>query len=101
MYTIELNRRTLANWERMENENAHGERLRAIADYFYKATEKAHGPWWGFYEIRCVLCEINRTHEAAGHLTPFLGDLRRVCLERLRGCILEVYGADVLRAVNP
>lgn len=106
MYTIELNRRTLANWERLTEENAHGVRLHSIACKFLCAVEEAEdfnrtAPVQDFAEVCAVFLTINTQHQNAGSLSPFLYDLREQTRARLRFLIAAYFGPGVAATVNP
>ena len=105
MYTIDIPARKLANWARLENENAHGVRLWSIACFFYglaEIEEDGRGQFTeGLAEVCGIVCEINNLHNNAGSLSPFLYDLRERARGRLRFLITAGWGGAVLNQVNP
>lgn len=105
MYTIELPARKLANWARLENENAHGLRLWSIACFFYGLAEIEEGERGqiagGLSEVCGIILEINNLHNNAGSLSPFLYELRTIARARLQTLILAGWGGEVLNQVNP
>lgn len=105
MYKIELPARKLANWARLENENAHGLRLWSIACFFYGLAEIEEGERGQIAgplgEVCGILFAINTQHNNAGSLSPFLYELRTIARERLRFLILAGWGGEILNKVNP
>jgi hypothetical protein len=104
-YKIELPARKLANWARLEDENAHGVRLWSIACFFYGLAaieEGERGPIAGpLAEVCGIIHEINTQHNNAGSLSPFLYELRHIARERLRVLIIDGWGTEVAAQVNP
>ena len=105
MYKIELPARRLAQWARLEDENAHGVRLWSIACFFYGLAEIEEGERGQIAgplgEVCGILFAINTQHNNAGSLSPFLYELRTIARERLRFLITAGWGGAVLNQVNP
>lgn len=94
----ELSKR-IAEWNEMEQRNAHGERLQRIAGYFWAINGRKYVCDFG--DILSVLHEINSLHESRGSLTFHLSEIRNTARLQLRELIKIHYGDKIAARVNP
>ena len=87
----------------LTNSNAHGERLREIAELCaVQADEQGHGVACTIFSAYAVdLAKINREHDKAGHLTQELYERREYIRGRMRTNIRGFFGTGALEELNP
>lgn len=109
MYTMRkplkmnVGKAALAYLDELEDQNAHGERLREIAGLCEQSAKEAGA---GIAEtifagLGVDFGKVNDAHIRAGELTEELYELRYYLTRHLRDYVYYFYGDDALKVLNP